>query len=152
MMQPAAIRSDLGKRHNKKDFIDKANRKHFITRQDCQNIARKLRDFSQHRHADDAVSVDRIVQELHKEEKSPVLLYKAQGASDLDLPVPTDTFLLVIMTEFQAEMFNAVSERIICLDSTHCTNLYRFKLVTVMVADEFRNGMSTYIHVFAHLI
>ena len=134
----------MGKRHNRKDFIDKASRKHFITRQDCRNIARKLRDFSQHRHADDAVSVDRIVQELHNEEKSPVLVYKAQGASDPDLSVPSDTFLLAIMTEFQAEVFNAFSSRIVCLDSTHCTNQYRFKLVTLMVADEFRNGMSTH--------
>ena len=51
-----------------------------------------------------------------------------------------DTFLLVIMTSFQASLFTAFSERIVCLDSTHKTNQYRFKLLTVTVADEYRNG------------
>ena len=84
--------------------------------------------------------MDCIVQELRTEEKSPVIDYKAQGTSDPDLSVPTDTFLLAIMTKFQAEMFNAFPERIACLDSTHCSNQCRLELVTLKVEDEFRNG------------
>lgn len=140
-----AIRSDLGQRQSREKFTEKASRRHFITRQDCRNIGRKIRDFSQHRHADDAISVDRIVRELCSEPKSPILLYKAQGADKPEIELPTNTFIIAIMTEFQAQLFNAFSQKIVCLDSTHCTNQYRFKLVTLMVADEFTNGMYKFI-------
>ena len=37
-------------------------------------------------------------------------------------------------------LFNAFSHRIVCLDSTHKTNHYRFKLLILVVRDEFHNG------------
>ena len=61
-----------------------------------------------------------------------------------------DTFLLVIMTSFQASVFETFCSKITCLDSTHKTNQYRFKLLTVIVADEYRNGRSHNTH--AHLL
>ena len=84
--------------------------------------------------------MDRIVQELHSESQPPVLFYKAQGITDSEYQLSADTFLLVIMTDFQAKLFDTFSHKIVCLDSTHRTNQYRFKLITLMVADEFRNG------------
>ena len=44
------------------------------------------------------------------------------------------------MTGFQASLFNTFSHRIVCLDSTHKTNHYRFKLLTLVVRDEYHNG------------
>ena len=44
------------------------------------------------------------------------------------------------MTNFQAAMFQKYSKRIVCVDSTHKTNPYGFKLITIVVPDEFRNG------------
>lgn len=83
----------------------------------------------------------RIVQELSLESPSPVLLYKPQGVEDPELPnVTKDTFLLVIMTEFQAMLFETFGGKITCIDSTHKTNQYRFKLLTIMVPDEYHNG------------
>lgn len=106
-----------------------------------RNACRKMHNFSRHRHTEDAISVDRIVKELNEETPSPILFYKAQGVSNPDFPVlAEDTFLLVIMTQFQATLFESFSERIICLDSTHKTNQYRFKLITLVVPDEYRNG------------
>ena len=106
-----------------------------------RNICQKYRNFTQHRHTEDAVSVHRIVQELSLESPSPVLLYKPQGIEDPELPALTkDTFLLVIMTEFQATMFETFSGKIACIDSTHKTNQYRFKLLTIIVPDEYHNG------------
>ena len=32
------------------------------------------------------------------------------------------------------------ASKIVCLDSTHCTNKYKFKLITLMVQDEFGKG------------
>lgn len=51
-----------------------------------------------------------------------------------------DSFLLVIMTAFQAQMFEMFSRKVVCIDSTHKTNPYGFKLVTIVVPDEFKNG------------
>ena len=109
-----------------------------------RNVCQKLRNFTQHRHTDDAVSVHRIVQELSVESPSPVLLYKPQGTDDPELPtLAKDTFLLVIMTDFQATLFEAFCGKITCIDSTHKTNQYRFKLLTIVVPDEYHNGMYT---------
>jgi hypothetical protein len=111
-----------------------------MTRQNCRNIVRKFKDFSNHRHVDDAISVDRIVRELRLEHPSPVIAYKPQGIDVPDLALPLDTFFLCIMTEFQAQLFDEFSSAIVCLDSTHCTNQYRYKLITLMVVDDFHNG------------
>lgn len=114
--------------------------KHFITRQDCRNIVRKLKNFTNHRHADDAISTDRIVRELKLENPSPILAYKPQGIDVDILTLPSDAFFLCIMTDFQALLFNEFSSKIVCLDSTHCTNQYKYKLITLMVVDDFHNG------------
>lgn len=53
-----------------------------------------------------------------------------------------DAFLLVIMTGFQASLFEEFSRKLICIDSTHKTNEYRFKLITIIVPDEYCNGKS----------
>ena len=45
------------------------------------------------------------------------------------------------MTPFQADLFSEFSEKIVCLDSTHRTNQYKHKLVTMVVPDAFHNGM-----------
>ena len=144
----SVIRAELSSRSKRGSFLDSARRKHFLTRQDCRNIGRKLKDFSRHRHKDDAVSVDRIVRELRMESPSPVLAYKPQGIRAHNLSLQDDTFFLVVMTEFQAEVFEEFSAKIICVDSTHKTNQYKHKLVTLMVADECRKGMLLYTYSF----
>ena len=61
-----------------------------------RNICRKLNDFSHHCHNEDAVSVQRIVEELKLECPSPVLFYKAQGEKDPVHPkLAEDIFLLI---------------------------------------------------------
>lgn len=153
------IRTRLGSRQCRDKFLQVATRRHFITKQDCRyliliclhltviycnfhrNICRKLRDFTTHRHAEDAISVDRIIKELQQESPSPILLYKPQGVTNPDhTSLGQSSFLIVIMTAFQASILNTFSHKIVCLDSTHKTNQYRFKLLTLIVPDEYRNG------------
>ena len=43
------------------------------------------------------------------------------------------------MTEFQATLFKKFST-FACVDSTHKTNEYGYKLISMVVADEFHNG------------
>ena len=93
-----------------------------------------------HRHENDAVSVEHLVSELQKEDNL-VVAYKPQGVTKEEFPkLREESFLLVIMTAFQSQMFIKHSGRIVCVDSTHNTNPYSFKLVTIVVPDEFKNG------------
>ena len=128
-------------RENRENFLTEATRASFITRQDARNIARTLDSVVKHRHNNDAVSVDRLVKELENEKDSPIIAYKPQGRVEEKYSgLREESFLLVIMTKFQASMFQKHSHKIVCVDSTHKTNPYGFKLVTVVVPDEFKNG------------
>ena len=74
--------------------------------QDARNIVRTLDNFVKHRHNNDAVSVDRLCKELENEEDSPIIAYKPQGKEEEMYPgLSEDSFLLVVMTKFQASMF-----------------------------------------------
>ena len=154
------IRGTLVERNHRHHFQANASRATFITRQDARNIIRKLDNALKHRHKDDAISVDRLVQELEQEKPSPIIAYKPQGVKKEAYPkLSADNFLFVIMTQFQAEMFRKYSGRVVCVDSTHKTNPYGFKLVTIVVPDEFKNGqfvftnihMCKHVHVHAYL-
>ena len=141
------IREEIGERHQRNEFDKVVSRKHFITRQDCRNVCIKIRDFTNHRHTNDAVSVDRIVQELQLENPSPVIAYKPQGVLKEEYSLLRESnFLLVLMTPFQADLFRDFGS-LGCVDSTHKTTEYGYKLITLVVADEYRNGNKNLLHV-----
>ena len=134
------IREDIGTRHQRHEFDEVVTRKHFITQQDCRNACRKTCDFTNHRHANDAISVDRIVRELQSESPSPVIAYKLQGVIKSEHSLLEESnFFLGLITGFQAEVFRNFSA-IGCVDSTHKTTQYGYKLITLVVPDEYRNG------------
>ena len=120
------------------EYLQQVNKTHFITRQDCRNIVRNL---SNHQHENDAISVDRIIKELQQESPSPVIFYKHQQCELPRSQLGADTFLLLLMTQFQADIYAHFAEKIVCFDSTHGTNEYNFKLGTLLVVDEFQNGI-----------
>lgn len=116
-------------------------RKHFVTRRDCLNLSTKVYEQSIRRHENDAVSTDLIVNELGQEEYNPVLAYKPQGVLCVQYPnLKKEGFILVIQTKFQKEQYEKYAPTILCLDSTHNTNAYGFKLSTLMVADDHHEG------------
>jgi len=129
------IQEDIGSRQLCQDFEDVATRKHLIKQQDCHNAIRKTWDFTNQRHTNDAVSVDRIVKKLFLVSPSPIIAYKSQGTVKAGLSISSR------MKPFQADMFMEFG--MLCfVDSTHKTTQYGYKLITLVVADEFRNGMS----------
>ena len=82
-----------------------------------------------HRHENDALSVEHLVRELQKEKNKVVIAYKPQGnKSDAFPHLSDESFLLFIMTDFQATMFE--KKFTYC---THKSNPYGFRLVTVVV-------------------
>lgn len=139
------IREEIGERHQRTEFDELVSRKHFITRQDCRNACHKIRDFTNHRHNNDAISVDRIVQELQLENPSPIIAYKPPGILKEEYALLRESnFLVVLMTPFQADLFRSFCS-LACVDSTHKTNEYGYKLITLVVADEYRNGNKSFV-------
>jgi len=140
-------RAGVGDRAHREKFDNEVKRKHFLSKMDINNIQMRVKDFGIKRHEDDATSVGVMVQELKEEPFNPVLIYKPQGMKELQYPmVPDDTFMLVIQTEFQMELYRQHAPTILCIDSTHGTNQYRFKLITCVVPDD--HGKGTYVIYF----
>ena len=48
---------------------------------------------------------------------------------------------VVLQTEFMHDMMKKYGGNVICMDSTHGTNMYDFLLVSVMVIDEHGEGI-----------
>ena len=110
-----------------------------MSKQDCYNKRKKL-SWNTSCHTDDAMSVDILVKELQSEEYNPILIYKPQGTFDPDIPLSEDRFLFAMQTKFQLDMHQQYASTVVCIDSTHKTNVYDFKLVTLMVIDEYGEG------------
>lgn len=52
-----------------------------------------------------------------------------------------DDFALCIQNRFQCDMLKKFGNNTVCIDSTHSTNHYNFPLTTLMVVDEFGEGI-----------
>ena len=74
---------------------------------------------------------------------NPILIYKEQGRSQPDNldNLADDDFLLCIQTEFQRDMQKAFEYDTVCIDITHGTNIYHFNLITLVVIDEYGEGI-----------
>jgi hypothetical protein len=125
----------VGNRAKKDEFIQSVSRKHFLNKRDIRNIHVKVQDRVVIRHQDDAQSVRLAVSELPY---NPVMAFKIQG--EVHSSLPEDAFLLAIQTEFQRDMYRKYAGCILCIDSTHGTNAYRYKLITCLAPDHFGQG------------
>eukprot|EP00794_Sanderia_malayensis_P006481 gene6481-7221_t len=114
-------------------------RGHLIERQDLMNIKHQYNIELMEKHKQDTVSVECWVEELKKCEFNPVLVYKPQGKTDFGLPA--NDFLLGIQTQYQLDRLKAHGSNIICMDATHSTNQYEFMLTTLLVVDEYGEGL-----------
>ena len=135
------VREDIAHRSRRKSFSENVTRKHLVTRRDILNIKSRVQDQAIIKHPDDATSVLLAVTQLQQEEFNPVLFFKQQHTVDPDHPeFASDSFILILQSEFQQQMYLRFASKIVCIDSTHGTNAYKFKLLTLMVADDFAMG------------
>ena len=74
---------------------------------------------------------------------NPVLLYKTWGTEQADEVdnIAKDDILFCIQTEFQKDLAKKFGVQIICVDSTHRTTMHDFLLITVMVWNEYDDGV-----------
>lgn len=70
----------------------------------------------------------------NKGEYNPVLYFKQQGETDINVPHFTNNdFCMIMMTQFQSEMFLQFGKDKICIDGTHGLNSYNFQLYSIVV-------------------
>ncbi len=117
------------------------SRDHLISKKDIHNIKYQYNIGGIMKHKNDQISVAAIVNELEKEEDNPILLFKKQGEQDSLNRLLERDFALGIQTIFQVQMMKKFNKDIICVDDTHGTNSYDFYLTTLLVMDEFGEGI-----------
>ena len=71
---------------------------------------------------------------------SLILIFKSQGNGNCDTYLKKD-FLLGIQIKFQCDVMKKYCKDVICMDATHGTNAYDFLLITVLVVDDFGEGI-----------
>jgi hypothetical protein len=125
-----------------RDNVDgEFKREHLITRQDIMNIKRKYNIQGVEKHKDDQLSICAWVAELQSTDYNPVLSFKVQGSESDVAGIETSDFMLAIQTKFQCNMMKQFAPALVCLDATHGTNHYDFKLITVIVLDDHGEGI-----------
>jgi len=122
------------------------HRTHLLVKKDLLNIEKSFSISKSTRHSSDVVSVHLWVKQMEEKENCPILFYKQQGESLADIGVhqslSKDDFTLVIQTPIQAEVLQLCGKnKVVCIDSTHGTNGYDFKLISLVVVDEFGEGI-----------
>ena len=75
--------------------------------------------------------------------KNTIILFcfKSQEESSDQPGTEKKVFLLGIQTEFQQDMFVRWARKLVCVDAPHGTNAYDFQLVTVLVIDDYDEGI-----------
>ena len=135
------VRETVGDRTKRGNFDQVVSRRHFLAKSDIRNIWVKVDDKIIKRHEDDATSVTMMVAELRQEHFNPILIFKPQGRKDEAYSnLQEECLFLVLQTEFQMELYRNYASKIVCIDSTHGTNQYRFKLISVIVPDDQGKG------------
>ena len=134
------MRDEHGARENRDDDFA-VKKKHFFSKRNIAEMNRRLKNDGR-LHEDDATSIMLLAEQLKKEKYNPLLLYKPEnGETDTGPELPADDlFLFAWMTKQQEAMLKKNASKILCIDATHDTNQYQFKLITLLVPDEFGHG------------
>ena len=110
-----------------------------MNKQDIVNIQKQLNIDSVQKNPNDLLSVCAWVEELQSLEYNPILCFKPQGEiGKAECSTLTTEDFLVMQTEFQC---NALKQYAVLIDSTHGTTAYEFLLTTILVIDDYGEGL-----------
>ena len=125
------------------EMADGIFRDHLITEKDINNIRKRFNVDGIQKHSNDFVSVANIVGEMQTLDYNSILLYKQQGEepSEECKLLNTRDFLLVVQTEFQKDMLFKHGSEGVCMDATYNVNNYDFHLITLLVLDDYQEGI-----------
>lgn len=121
---------------------DTFERKHLTTKKDLDNIKQAFGLILPSKGSalkNDESSVCAWVSEMETQADNPVLFYKRQD--DTHAVIEKNDFVLVLMTSFQKCMLYRLGADRICVDSTHGISNYGFELVTLLVIDQYEEGI-----------
>ena len=119
------------------------SRELLVTRLDVLNIRRQYNIECIEKAKSDLLSVTAWVKELEELEYNPITIFKVQGeeqGENMDNVAQND-FVLGVQTKFQRDLMIKFIEKGICIDTTHKTNQYDFQLLTLLVVDDFGEGV-----------
>lgn len=118
------------------------DRVHLLSKKDIANIEQLFGLTSIERHRDDATSVAMFLEEMESTgNPSPILYNKFQKEPATNC-LKEDDMMIVVQTSLQAELMKSCTNgKIVCMDSTHGTNGYGFYLISILVVDEFGEGV-----------
>ena len=119
-------------------------RHHLLEKKDLRNISSSFGIESARKHTNDQQSVHAWITEWEQSESNPVLFYKLQGhdyTDEEDLNLTTDDFIVILQSPFQKTLAKKFAHKGVCCDATHGTTAYDFKLTTLLVMDEFGEGV-----------
>ena len=110
-------------------FEGDLQRIHLLKSQDLKNIERAYNlQGNIERHSDDFQSLDLWIEELRASSDNPVILYEN--------PHDKKNFMLALMNDYQKYMLEKFGKNVVCIDSTHGCNSYKFQLTTLMRVDD----------------
>ncbi|XP_074604241.1 uncharacterized protein LOC141857650 [Brevipalpus obovatus] len=115
-------------------FEGDLQRIHLLKSQDLKNIERSYNlQGNIKRHSNDFQSLDLWIEELRASPENPVILYEN--------PHDKQNFMLALMNNYQRYMLKAFGKNVVCIDSTHGCNAYKFQLTTLMTVDDNNHGV-----------
>lgn len=82
-----------------------------------------------------ATSAETLLSECKEMSHNPILLYKKNGETHLLLDI--DDVMIVIMNDVQIELLKKFATEKICIDSTNYVKKSHFKLIAILVIDEY---------------
>lgn len=127
-------------RENATDLTTPLN---LISMKDLHNIKRDFQLFDDRRDHNDFVSVNKMVNYLNEQDDKTIRYFRLPG-SQLEAETRSTSFMIVLATDFQLSILKKFGhEGTICLDSTHGTAGYDYSLTSIVVIDDFGNGMAT---------
>ena len=118
-------------------------REQLLSRQDILNIQRRLNLESVRKDTNDLLSTCAWVEEMAGMSYNPVLLFKPQGIEQSETmnDLAKDDFILALQTEFQRDAMMQYGSKVILMDATHGTTQYDFQLISILVIDDFGEGL-----------
>ena len=119
------------------------SREQLVSRQDILNIKNKLNLEGITKHSNDLLSTCAWVEEMKQMPYNPIILFKAQGTEQSDdiNDLAKEDFLLVIQTEYRKDAMKHYGNKAILMDATHGTTQYDFLLISILVIDEYGEGL-----------
>lgn len=108
--------------------------KHFLDRKKIFHIRQKYKIFNGAKYKQDNMSVETIIDECNRLEHNPILLSKNKNVKH-DI-LGSDEFMIIIMTDSQAELLTKFGNDLIYIDSTRDNEQHDFHLTTIIIYDE----------------